>query len=106
MKKLLIVMAVAAFAGFAWLSLPRLDQAQGPGTGQQTASGSGLVLAIDREKGVVTISHGPMPALNMPPMTMGYAVKDRNQLSILQPMQKVEFQLAYDGSDYLIIDIR
>ena len=106
MKKLLIVMLVAAFAGFAWLSLPNLDQAQAPGARQQTASGSGLVLGIDREKGVVTISHGPVPALNMTPMTMGFPVKDKRQLSNLQPMQKVEFQLAYDGNDYLIIDIK
>lgn len=39
-------------------------------------------------------------------MTMGFPVKDKRQLSNLQPMQKVEFQLAYDGNDYLIIDIR
>jgi len=106
MKKLLAVTLVAAFAAFAWFSLPRPDQAQAPGTRYQTAGGSGLVLGIDKEKGIVTISHGAVPALNMPPMTMGFPVKDKRQLSNLQPMQKVEFQLAYDGNDYLITDIR
>ncbi|MBI2318296.1 MAG: copper-binding protein [Betaproteobacteria bacterium] len=106
MKKLLAVALVFAFGAFAWFSLPRPDQAQAPGARQQTAGGSGLVLAIDKEKGVVTISHGAVPALNMSPMTMGFPVKDKRQLSNLQPMQKVEFQLAYDGDDYLIIDIR
>ncbi len=102
MKKLLIFALVAAFAGFAWLSLPGLDQAQAPGAPQQTARGSGLVLGIDKEKGVVTISHGPLPALNMMAMTMGYSVKDKNRLSNLQPMQKIEFQVTYDGNDYLL----
>jgi Cu/Ag efflux protein CusF len=106
MKGLLIFALVAAVAGFAWLSLPGLDQAQVPGAPQQTVSGSGVVLGIDKEKGVVTISHGPLPALNMPPMTMGYSVKNKDQLSDLQPMQKVEFRLAYDGSDYLITEIK
>ena len=106
MKGLLIFALVAAVAGFAWLSLPGLDQAQVPGASQQTARGSGLVLGVDREKGVVTISHGPLPALNMMAMTMGYSVKDKNQLANLQPMQKVEFRVVYDGNDYLITDIK
>lgn len=106
MKTLVVFTLVAAFAGFAWLSLPSLDQAQAPGAGRQTASGSGLVLGIDKEKGVVTISHGPLPALNMPPMTMGYSVKDKALLANLQPLQKVEFRLAYDGKDYLITEIK
>jgi Cu/Ag efflux protein CusF len=105
-KKLLVLVLVAVFAGFAWLSLPGLDQAQAPGAPLQTASGSGVVLAIDKEKGVVTISHGPLPALNMTAMTMGFPVKDRGQLSKLRPMQKVEFRLSYDGNDYLITEIK
>jgi Cu(I)/Ag(I) efflux system protein CusF len=106
MWKWLTIVFVVAFAGFAWLSLPDPDQTQGPGAGRQTASGSGLVLAIDKNKGVVTISHGSLPALSMPPMTMGYPVKDKAQLSGLQPMQKVDFQVSYDGNEYLITDIK
>lgn len=105
-KKLLIVALIAAFAGFAWLSLPGFDQKQTPGARQQTASGSGLVVGIDREKGVLTISHGAMPALSMPPMTMGYSVKNKDQLADLQPMQRVEFQVTYDGNDYSITEIK
>jgi len=43
---------------------------------------------------------------NMPPMTMGYSVKSKEQPSDLQPMQKVDFQVIYDGSDYLITEIK
>ena len=105
-KKLLVLVLVAMFAGVAWLSLPGLDQAQVPGAPPRTGSGSGVVLGIDKEKGVVTIKHGPVPALNMTAMTMGFSVKDKGQLSNLQPLQKVEFQLAYDGNDYLITEIK
>lgn len=106
MKKLLALALVAAIAAFAWLSLPGPDQAQTPGASRRTASGSGVVLAIDKDKGVVTISHGTLPELNMMAMTMGFPVRDKGQLAKLQPMQKVEFQIAYDGNDYLITEIR
>lgn len=106
MRKLLVFVLLAAFAGFAWLSLPGLDRAQAPGVPLQAASGSGTVLGIDRARGVVTISHGPMPALNMPAMTMGYSVRDKDQLTRLQPTQRVEFQVAYDGRDYTITEIK
>ena len=106
MKKLLVLALVAAFSGFAWMSLPGVDRMQTPGSPLQTASGSGMVLGIDPDRSVVTISHGPMPVLNMPAMTMGYFVKDKGQLATLQPMQKVEFRVSYDGSDYVITEIR
>jgi Cu(I)/Ag(I) efflux system protein CusF len=106
MRKFAAIVLVVAITGFAWLSLPDPGQPQAPGTAWPTATGSGLVVAIDRDKGVVTISHGPLPALNMMAMTMGFPVKDKDQLSRLQPMQKVEFRLVFDGNDYLITDIK
>lgn len=106
MKKLFVFMLVSAFAAFAWLFLPGLDQAQAPGGGPQTASGTGLVLHIDRDKGVVTVRHDALPALNMMAMTMSYPVKDRSQLANLQTMQKVKFRLTYDGGDYVLTEIK
>jgi len=106
MKKLVAFMAVATFAGFAWLSLPRPDREQAPGAPLQTATGKGTVLGIDRERGVVTISHEPLRELNMMAMTMGYLVKDKTRLASLQPMQTVEFQIVYDGINYVITEIK
>ena len=103
-KKLLVFTLIAAFAGFAWLSLPSPEQA--PRAGQQITGGSGVVQHIDNDKGMVTITHGPLPALNMMAMTMTYAVRDKNQLVNLQPARKVDFQIRYDGQDYLITNIK
>lgn len=61
---------------------------------------------IDQVAGEVPIKHGPLPALNMMAMTMSYPVKDTSQLANLRPLQEVEFQVSYDGRDYLITDIR
>ncbi|MGH8430409.1 MAG: copper-binding protein [Solimonas sp.] len=71
-----------------------------------TASGNGVVQHIDKARGVVTIKHGAVPALKMMPMTMSFAVKDPSQLANLRPMQEVQFQVSYDGDDYLITDIK
>jgi len=105
MKRLLVLIGVGAFAGFAWLSLPGLDEAQLPDT-PQNSSGSGVVQYVDAEQGVVTITHAPLPALGMTSMTMSYAVKDKRQLAGLKPRQKIAFRVAFDGNDYLITDIR
>lgn len=105
MKKWWIFIFLGAVVSLAWLFLPSPDQAQTPGI-PKTAHGTGTVVEIDRERGEVTISHGPLPALNMMAMTMSFPVKDRGQLASLQPNQKVEFQLAYDGKDFLITEIK
>ena len=106
MKKLLVFTLIAAFAGFAWLSLPSPDQARTTSASQNTTSGSGLVQSINNERGVVTIKHGPLPALDMMAMTMSYVIKDKSQLANLRPLQKVEFELSYDGNNYLITEIK
>ena len=106
MTKLLVVVLIAAFAAFAWWSLPPPDQAQTGGTAPAIANGKGVVQHIDKARGVVTIKHGALPELKMMPMTMSFPVKDPSQLANLQPMQEVEFQVSYDGGDYLITDIK
>lgn len=106
MKKLLVLAFIAMFASFAWLSLPGLDQAQPPDAGVQTAIGKGRLLHIDRETGMVTVRHDAIPALNMTAMTMSFAVKDRDHLANLQPMQNIEFLVLYDGRNYLLTDIK
>src|SRR3990172_11261877 len=108
MKKLLVLVLIAAFSAFAWWLLPAQQQAQTAGTAPITitASGKGVVQFVDKARGVVIIKHGPLPELKMMPMTMSYPVKDRSQLADLQPTQAVEFQVSYDGEDYLITDIK
>lgn len=81
-------------------------QAPAATTGQKTGKGTGLIQRIDREKGAVTIKHGPLQGLNIPGMTMSFLVKDKAMLSGLQPLQKVEFELTYDGRQYLITHIK
>jgi len=106
MKKLLSAVAGVAFVGFASYMLPRPELAQAPGGSPPTAVGRGLVVAIDSENGILTISHEPLRELNMMAMTMGFPVKDRSQLAGLKPMQRIEFRLVFDSGRYLITNIK
>ncbi len=81
-------------------------QTQAPVTGQKVGMGTGLIQQIDKERGAVTIKHGPLQGLNMPGMTMSFLVKDKSMLATLQPQQKVDFELTYDGKNYLITRIK
>ena len=82
------------------------DQAQAPAASQKTGKGTGLIQQIDQEKGAVTIKHGSLQGLNMPGMTMSFLVKDKSMLANLQPLQKVDFELTYDGRTYMITKIK
>jgi Cu/Ag efflux protein CusF len=110
MKRVLLFMLFAAGGAGGSFAQQELMGQHGmqtaPAAGQKTAKGTGLIQQIDREKGVVTIKHGPLPALNMTAMTMTYTVKDGRQLANLKPLQKVVFELAFDGKDYMITGIR
>ncbi len=106
MKKLVVLALGAAFAGFAWQSLPSAYEARTPSTAQKSVRGSGVVLGLNQKQGVVTIQHGPLPALNMMAMTMSYAVRDRSQLMSLTVLQQVEFQIVQNGDDYLVTEIK
>ena len=105
---LLITLLATAGAGtaFAHHEAGGKPSGQAPVAGQKTGKGIGLIQQIDRDKGVVTIKHGPLQGLNMPGMTMSFLVKDKAMLSSLQPAQKVEFELTYDGKQYLITRIK
>src|SRR5262249_45636 len=51
----------------------------------------GEVRKIDRSTGKVTIKHGPLQNLDMPPMTMVFRVKDPAMLDQLKEGDKIKF---------------
>lgn len=74
--------------------------------GSDTHKGSGVVTAIDRSAGKVTLKHDPIASLNWPGMTMAFAVKDKALLDKLAKDKKVEFELVQQGRQYVITSIK
>ncbi|TAL71636.1 MAG: copper-binding protein [Burkholderiaceae bacterium] len=73
---------------------------------QATHAAQGVIKKIDTKAGVITISHGPINSLNWPPMTMGFKVRDKALLTGLKEGQKVDFEIAQEGDDYVVTKVR
>jgi membrane fusion protein, copper/silver efflux system len=55
--------------------------------------GSGKVNQIDAKDGTLEISHGPIPALKWPAMTMSFRVEDKGFLKGIKSGDEIEFEI-------------
>ncbi|WP_443695495.1 copper-binding protein [Pseudomonas sp.] len=69
------------------------------------ATSDGTIKAIDPTKHTVTISHGAVPAVQWPPMTMAFSVME-NQLTGLIVGDRVTFSFSLDGGKATIVSIK
>jgi Cu/Ag efflux protein CusF len=72
--------------------------------GAQSMS-EGEVRKVDKDAGKLTLKHGPIPNLDMPPMTMVFRVNDAAMLDALKPGDKVNFQAEKQGGQYVVTKI-
>ena len=93
MKQLLIVVALAA----ALLAPAALAQ--------PTNMADGEVRKVDKEAKKLTIKHGEIKNLDMPPMTMVFQVKDGAMLDNLRVGDKVRFVAEKAASGYVVTAI-
>ncbi|MPZ43661.1 MAG: hypothetical protein GEV05_09705 [Betaproteobacteria bacterium] len=70
-----------------------------------SASSDGEVRRIDRESKKITIRHGPIRNLDMPPMTMVFQVADPAMLDAVKPGDRVTFEAEKVGSAYRLTRI-
>lgn len=63
------------------------------GSAKATSLTDGEVKNIDAKAGQVTLKHGPIENMKMPPMTMAFPVQDPSVLSSLKEGSKVKFAL-------------
>jgi Cu/Ag efflux protein CusF len=67
----------------------------GPTLAQSDAvTATGTVKKVDAAKRTVNLSHGPIPAINWPAMTMDFGVAPDVDLAAVKPGQEVEFSLV------------
>lgn len=65
----------------------------------------GVVKKIDLPAGKVTLAHGPITNLQMPPMTMPYHVKVVSELKSLHEGDKVKFTAEKLKTGYTVLHI-
>jgi Cu(I)/Ag(I) efflux system periplasmic protein CusF len=68
---------------------------------------AGEVRKIDKDAKKITIKHGEIKHLDMPPMTMVFQVKDAALLDKFKPSDKINFMVEKDAAGaFVVTDIR
>jgi Cu/Ag efflux protein CusF len=101
-----IVAALAA--GLVWTGAAMAADARGKPADSvrwSPSAAEGEVRRVDREGGKLTIRHGPIPNLDMPPMTMVFQVADAAMLDRVKPGDKVTFEADKVGNVYRVTRI-
>jgi Cu(I)/Ag(I) efflux system protein CusF len=65
----------------------------------------GEVRKVDKDAKKITIKHGPLQNLDMPPMTMVFQVKDPAMLEQVKAGDKVKFQAEKLGGAFTVTKI-
>ena len=70
------------------------------------AMSNGEVRKIDKETGKITIRHGPIKHLDMPPMSMVFTSKDPALLDKAKVGDKIRFHVVDEGGKLIVTDIQ
>ena len=79
--------------------------AQAAASSTAAAMADGEVRKIDKDAGKITLKHGPIKSLDMPPMTMVFQVKDRAFLDKVKAGDKVKFTAEEKAGAYIVTSI-
>ncbi|HQW38152.1 MAG TPA: copper-binding protein [Usitatibacteraceae bacterium] len=96
------ILAAALAAGISpalAADAPAKAEAKAPAA---AALSAGEVRKVDREAKKVTIKHGPIENLKMPPMTMVFRVKDAAMLDGLAEGSKIRFRAEEADGGYVV----
>lgn len=78
------------------------------GASEPAAAGvltDGEVRRIDKGSGKITLKHGEIKNLDMPPMTMAFQVKDTAMLDTVKVGDKVRFHVEKEGSAFVVTEL-
>ena len=103
-------MPLAVALALAGGVLPLAAQAQSPAASAAVATApaaadwtEGEVRRVDPTNARVSLRHGEIKSLNMPPMTMAFAVRDPAWLNGLKAGDKVRFTVVDEGGGKLTV---
>jgi Cu(I)/Ag(I) efflux system protein CusF len=67
---------------------------------------SGEIRRLDVENKRLTIKHGEIKSLDMPPMTMVFYVTNAEMLNNLKVTDLIEFKVVEEGKRFMVTEIR
>lgn len=104
----LLTLTVMSAPAWATTHHPGQHDAGAPAQNQPAAEGAmseGEVRKIDKEAGKITLKHGELKNLQMPPMTMVFRVKDPSMLEQVKVGDKVNFVAEKVGGQFTVARI-
>ena len=108
MKRFVLgVVLASAFAAPAW-ARPLAEEHSAHHPASAAAADEmvdGEIRKVDKGSAKITIRHGEIKRLDMPPMTMVFVVKDKAMLDKLQVGDKVRFKAANDSGKLTVTEI-
>jgi Cu/Ag efflux protein CusF len=98
---------ILSIALLAILASPTMSYATSHSGASQNAAvlTDGEVRKVDKEAKKITIRHGPIQNLDMPPMTMVFQVQNPQLLDTVKPGDKVKFAADSIGGAYTVTRI-
>ncbi|MDZ7590480.1 MAG: copper-binding protein [Rubrivivax sp.] len=76
-----------------------------PAAATATDMATGEVRKVDKNAARLTLKHGEIKNLDMPPMTMVFHVRDKTVLDQFKAGDKVRFRVVDDAGKYTVTDI-
>jgi Cu(I)/Ag(I) efflux system protein CusF len=71
----------------------------------ETKYAEGEVKRVDSSLGKITIKHGAIKNLDMPPMTMVFTVKEKSMLKDVSPGDQIRFLVISDNGKMIITEL-
>ncbi len=104
-KTLLVVSAVVPVVSIAASDhgSHQMAQAQASVDSQMV---EGQIKKIDKSAGKLTLSHGPLPNLGMPAMTMVFRVKDSTWLEQMKEGDKIRFLADKVNGAFTVVEFK
>ena len=103
-------LAATATALLALVSMPGVVHAQMDNAkmnaAQMTSLTDGEIRKVDKDAGKVTIKHGEIKHMDMPPMSMVFNVKDKAMLDKVQVGEKIQFIVVQEAGKMVVTDIQ
>jgi len=111
MKSTLLLIALlsapltAAYADGGAMTMPGghdMPMQKAGGQSMTMSMADGVVRRIDLSNGKITLKHGPIASIDMPPMTMVYLVRPPALLNKVKVGDKVKFQAEEVNGNYIV----
>jgi Cu/Ag efflux protein CusF len=89
------------------MDMHNMPMASAPPAGRAAAPAlaEGEVIKVDPQGKKVTLKHGAIKNLNMPPMTMDYQVQDPALFARLKPGSKIRFTAGRVNGAYTVLTV-